>query len=221
MSAFVLSLAVAFAIVLGVVARLESQAATLRTRAQVAADAAALAAVAESSHYGRASPEEVARSYASLNGARLLDCRCTPGTTVMQVTVAIGTARAEARAVIDPEEIVPASVAFDSRGLDPRLARAVEKVTEASGGRVYLRSGYRPPSRQAELWAAALARYGDAETADDWVAPPGRSMHNRGLAVDLGGDLDLAVRLIDELGLPMYRPLPNEPWHFELVGSRS
>jgi hypothetical protein len=45
-------------------------------------------------------------------------------------------------------------------------------------------------------------------------------MHQRGLAVDLGGDVDLAVRLIRRLDLPMWRPLPNEPWHFELAGSR-
>jgi hypothetical protein len=46
-------------------------------------------------------------------------------------------------------------------------------------------------------------------------------MHTRGLAVDLGGDLELAVRIIDELDLPLYRPLAHEPWHFELIGSRS
>ena len=54
----------------------------------------------------------------------------------------------------------------------------------------------------------------------DWVAPPGHSMHERGLAVDLGGDLARAVQLIDELDLPLHRPLANEPWHFELIGSR-
>jgi D-alanyl-D-alanine carboxypeptidase len=94
-------------------------------------------------------------------------------------------------------------------------------VTEASGGRVQVTSGYRPPQRQTELWDAALVRYGHPEIADDWVARPNSSMHTRGLAVDLGGDIDLAVRIIDELDLPLYRPLPHEPWHFELVGSRS
>ncbi len=74
---------------------------------------------------------------------------------------------------------------------------------------------------QAMLWADALRRYGTAEVADDWVAPPGHSMHERGLAVDLAGDMSLAVRLIDELGLPLWRPMQHEPWHFELLGSRS
>ncbi|MEA2485709.1 MAG: D-alanyl-D-alanine carboxypeptidase, partial [Actinomycetota bacterium] len=58
------------------------------------------------------------------------------------------------------------------------------------------------------------------EAADDWVAPPGGSMHERGLAVDLGGDLQLAVRIVAQLHLPLWRPLMNEPWHFELIGSR-
>jgi hypothetical protein len=221
MSVMVLALSTAFAIVIGGAFRLEFQAATLRTRAQVAADSAALAAVAESGPYGRALPEEVARLYAGRNGAQLLECNCAPGANVMQVRVAIATMRAEARAVIDPQEIVPSSVAFDARGLNPRLARAVESLIESSGGRVYVRSGYRSPRRQADLWSAALNRYGDPEVADNWVAPPGRSMHTRGLAVDIGGDVELAVRLIEELDLPLYRPLAHEPWHFELVGSRS
>jgi hypothetical protein len=221
MSVLVLALSTAFAMVLGGLFRVEFEAATLRTRAQVAADSAALAAVAESGPYGRASPEEIARLYASRNGAQLLECKCEPGANVMQVRVAIATVRAEARAVIDPQEILPSSVAFNARGLNPRLARAVEVLIESSGGRVYVRSGYRSAQRQAELWGAALNRYGDPEIADNWVAPPGRSMHTRGLAVDIGGDLDLAVRLIEELDLPMYRPLAHEPWHFELVGSRS
>jgi hypothetical protein len=221
MSVLVLALSTAFAMVLGGLFRVEFEAATLRTRAQVAADSAALAAVAESGPYGAASPEEVARLYAGRNGAQLLECNCEPGANVMQVRVAIAATRAEARAVIDPQEIVPSSVAFDARGLNPRLARAVEVLIESSGGRVYVRSGYRSPRRQAELWGAALHRYGDPEIADNWVAPPGRSMHSRGLAVDIGGEVELAVRLIEELDLPMYRPLSHEPWHFELVGSRS
>jgi D-alanyl-D-alanine carboxypeptidase len=221
MSVLVLALLTAAAVVLGGVYRLEFQAAELRARAQVAADSAALAAVAESGPYGRASPEEVARFYAGRNGAQLLECNCEPGANVMQVAVAVDTVRAEARAVIDPEELVPASIAFDSRGLHPRLERAVEILTASAGGRVHVTSGYRPPQRQAELWDAALKRYGDPEIADDWVARPGASMHTRGLAVDLGGDVELAVRIIDELDLPLYRPLRHEPWHFELIGSRS
>jgi hypothetical protein len=46
-------------------------------------------------------------------------------------------------------------------------------------------------------------------------------MHELGLAVDLQGDVETAARLVEELGLPLWRPMAYEPWHFELVGSRS
>jgi hypothetical protein len=32
---------------------------------------------------------------------------------------------------------------------------------------------------------------------------------------------DRLLRIIDELDLPLYRPLEHEQWLFELVGSRS
>jgi D-alanyl-D-alanine carboxypeptidase/Putative Flp pilus-assembly TadE/G-like len=192
-----------------------------RVRAQVAADAVALATVAEVTPYGSARHEHTARLYASLNDAQLIECRCEPGATAVQVTVEVDGATAHAQAVIDPEAIGPAPALLSREGLHPDLAAAIDRLLTASGGAVRFVSGFRSPGHQAELWANALARYGTAERADDWVAPPGTSMHERGLAVDLGGDLDMAVRLIAELDLPLYRPLANEPWHFELVGSRS
>lgn len=186
-----------------------------RARAQAAADAAALAAVAEASLSGTGSPSSVAAQYARLNGARLVSCLCAPGDTAAQVTVAYGDATARARAVFDPDRVVPAG--DWATGLDPRLASAVASLIDAARGRVTVVSGYRTSEQQALLWDAALDRYGDPETADDWVAPPGSSAHELGRAVDLGGDLDLAVELTRRLGLPLHRPLPHEPWHFELV----
>lgn len=193
------------------------QAAALRARAQTAADAAALAAVAESTPYGTGVPENEARRYAIANHARLVECLCDEGATAVQVTVTVDGVTAEARAVFDPELVAPAEV---SDRLHPLVDDAVDRLVTASGGAVSLVSGWRSPVEQERLWEAALAEYGSAEAADDWVARPGSSMHERGLAVDLGGDLALAVRLIDRLGLPLHRPLPNEPWHFELIGSR-
>jgi LAS superfamily LD-carboxypeptidase LdcB len=119
---------------------------------------------------------------------------------------------------MDPEMLQPGSVSL--AGLDPKLAQAVSVLMEVAGGAFYVESGYRSHEEQEILWADALRRYGSAETADDWVAPPGHSMHEVGLAVDLGGDVELAARTALNLGLPLYRPLSNEPWHFELVGSR-
>jgi D-alanyl-D-alanine carboxypeptidase len=197
-----------------------AEAASLKARAQLAADAAALAAVAESAPYGRDLHELVARRYAEANGARLVECVCGDGVTAVQVTVAIDDVQARARAVINPELFLPAQATAGATALHPALEAAVNELIAASGGRVYVESGVRSTGRQAELWAQALERYGSPEAADDWVAPPGHSMHERGLAVDLGGDIALAVRLVKELGLPLWRPMSWEPWHFELVGSR-
>jgi Flp pilus assembly protein TadG len=189
-------------------------------RAQTAADAAALAAVAESAPHGRGAPQDAARRFAQLNDARLESCVCPPGSTSAQVSVVHDGVVARARAVLDVSLLAPASTAFDEGGLDPALRDAVERLVSAAGGAVRVVSGYRSFAEQARLWADALRRYGSPEAADDWVAPPGSSMHERGLAVDLGGDLDRAVALVEELALPLHRPLGNEPWHFELVGSR-
>lgn len=191
-----------------------------RTRAQLAADAAALAAIAESGPYGGGDPEEVAAEYARLNGARLMSCACPGGATAMQVEVAVGDVTARARAVIEPELLLPRVESFSATGMHPLLKASIDKLIEHSGGSVYVVSGYRSLREQQVLWADALRRYGSAEAADDWVAPPGHSMHERGLAVDLGGDLALAASLVDELDLPLHRPLPHEAHHFELLGSR-
>jgi hypothetical protein len=189
---------------------------SLASRAQLAADAAALAAVAESAPYGSSEPIAAARSFAQANGARLLDCVCDPSTGVAQVEVAVGEAVASARAVLDAEALAPASLAVDAGGLHPVLADAVRALVRESAGAVRVVSGWRSSREQQVLWNQALDRYGTAERADDWVARPGTSAHERGVAVDLGGDLTRAVSLIHELGLPLHRPLSHEPWHFEL-----
>ena len=212
---------VLLALLVSVVSVQTGRASAVRVRAQSAADAAALAAVAESGPYGGGDPEIAATEYSRLNGARLVACACSSGATAMQVEVMIGEVSARARAVIEPELLEPAADMFAATGLDPRFRAAVEQLVAASAGRVHVVSGYRSLREQQVLWTRALQQYGSAEAADDWVAPPGHSMHERGLAVDLGGDLALAAALVERLNLPLWRPLAHEPHHFELVGSRS
>lgn len=199
-------------------------AAETRARAQTAADAAALAAVFESGPYGSADPEGRAREYARRNDGILTDCDCVEGATEMEVEVVLDGFRARARAVVELEKLAPASVSVRGpttmRSLHPALRMAVDSLIEASRGRVYIASSSRTTARQTELWNEALEKYGDPEIADNWVARPGTSNHEEGLAVDLGGDLGLAVSLVVELGLPLWRPMSWEPWHFELTGSR-
>lgn len=197
-----------------------AEASALKARAQTAADAAALAAVAESGPYGGGRPKMVAERFARANGGRMVECDCAPGAIEMEVTVAVGDVVARARALLDVELLRPAAFTAAAHGLDPKLAWAVDGLLQASDGALTVTSGFRSSGKQAELYRAAVEQYGSPGIADNWVAPPGSSMHERGLAVDLGGDLGLATRLIEQLDLPLYRPLDNEPWHFELVGSR-
>ena len=188
---------------------------TERTRAQAAADAASLAAAAESSLAGGGDPSLEAARFARLNGASLERCLCEPGATAAQVEVVFGSASARARAAFDPERVLPAVI--DGDGLHPLLDGAVDRLLGAANGKVMIVSGARSTAEQASLWSQALDRHGSPEAADDWVARPGTSKHEQGLAVDLGGDLQLALDLVERLGLPLTRPLPHEPWHFELA----
>jgi secretion/DNA translocation related TadE-like protein len=83
----------------------------VRARAQVAADAAALAAAQEIALPAGRTPAEVAAEYAERNGATLVTCQCDPGTgeAVVEVEASVtflfvgadGAVRASARAVIE------------------------------------------------------------------------------------------------------------------------
>lgn len=210
--------AVVLAILVAVASAGEAARGAARTRAQTAADAAALASVAESSPGGRGLHLVQARRFAEMNGAELLRCLCYRGASAVQVQVQVAGERATARAEFEADLLMPS--AGTGGALDPILSDAIAQLVSATDGAIHVVSGFRTHEAQARLWRDAVDRYGGPTAADDWVAPPGHSMHERGLAVDLGGDLDLAATIIDRLGLPLYRPLPNEPWHFELVGSR-
>jgi len=90
-------------------------------------------------------------------------------------------------------------------------------------------SGARSVERQQELWDAAVQKYGSEAEARKWVAPPGRSMHNHGQAVDLsynGKSLKHAPPEVIEwvhanagkYGLAF--PMEWENWHIEPVNAR-
>lgn len=97
---------------------------------------------------------------------------------------------------------------------------ALNKLLAASGGKVTVKSGKRSTARQAQLWADALKKYKDPEIADNWVARPGTSNHEKGLAADLAY-ADAAAKAwvhqhAAEFGLRF--PMANEDWHIELLG---
>jgi len=85
-----------------------------------------------------------------------------------------------------------------------------------------VKSGYRSPERQAELWAGALKKYGSPAAARKWVAPPGNSQHNKGNASDLSYASEEARKWAhaNAANYGLAFPLSNENWHIELAGAR-
>jgi spore germination cell wall hydrolase CwlJ-like protein len=116
-------------------------------------------------------------------------------------------------------------------GLNKDFQGGLSGMIQASpfGKDLGIYSGYRTPEHQAELYQAALKKYGSEAEARKWVAPPGKSEHNSGNAVDLsykGQSLEKAPQEVKDwvkqnaaqFGLAV--PLDNEPWHVELAGVR-
>ena len=117
-------------------------------------------------------------------------------------------------------------------GLDPQFASSVYQMVRdahAAGIPLQITSAYRSPEVQARLYEAAIAKYGSPEAARKWVAPPGRSRHNSGTAVDFAVNGSL-IRDADSPeaqwiaeNAPKYGlgvPMAWEPWQVEPVGSR-
>lgn len=115
--------------------------------------------------------------------------------------------------------IGPGAAAGTTKGMDPTFAERLQAMVAASSGRLTIVSGYRSDELQAKLFADAVKKYGSEAAARKWVAPPGKSNHNKGIAADLGGDIQWAHDHAAEFGL--YFPMQWEPWHIEPAGSRS
>lgn len=107
-------------------------------------------------------------------------------------------------------------------GLSDAFAVRLARMMEAAPDGLTIFSGFRDTKRQAELWDAAVKKYGSPAAARKWVAPPGKSQHNHGNAVDLRFASDEARQWAHdhaaEFGLTF--PLGNEPWHIEAAEAR-
>jgi hypothetical protein len=110
--------------------------------------------------------------------------------------------------------------------MDTRFSTALADMLAAAPpeiqSKLRISSGYRSVERQTQLFEAALAKYGSPAAARRWVAAPGHSMHNHGVAADLKY-LSPAARQwahanASRFGLTF--PLSNENWHVELAGAR-
>lgn len=84
-------------------------------------------------------------------------------------------------------------------------------------------SAYRDPNLQAKLFADAVKKYGSEQAARKWVAPPGKSNHNHGRAVDLqfGNDAAKAWAHANATNFGLAFPMAHEPWHVELANARA
>ena len=165
-----------------------TEAVILRQGAQTAADAAALGAARG------LDPNHIA----ARNGATVV--KVTPLAGAMEVEVVRRGARARARAGIVAREGTGAA------GLDPRIAAAMARAEALAGRPIPVSSGLRSRAQQEALWAARAANPYP-------VAPPGSSMHERGLAVDVS-EADAA--LVESLHVGLCRPYANDPVHLEL-----
>lgn len=96
--------------------------------------------------------------------------------------------------------------------------RLAAMLQDAPSG-VNIMSGYRSPERQTELWNAALKKYGSPQAARKWVAPPGHSNHNHGIAADLTFSSPAAKQWVHKnaakYGL-RFR-MAHEGWHIEPI----
>ena len=106
--------------------------------------------------------------------------------------------------------------------LDPEFAGQLQRFVAARPG-ISIYSGARSNERQAQLWQAKLRETGgDVAAARKWVAPPGRSKHNVGVAGDLRFADDATRQWAHEnaaqYGLTF--PMKHEPWHIEPIGAR-
>lgn len=113
--------------------------------------------------------------------------------------------------------------------LNPEFACRLYKFFKAAdqagfGGKVVnIHSAWRSNETQARLFNAAVAKYGSTDAARKYVAPPGNSMHNKGLAVDLGfqGQAADAWAHKNLATYALYQRMGHEPWHIEPSGGIS
>lgn len=94
------------------------------------------------------------------------------------------------------------------------------EITSKNGIKVGVTYGHRSVQDQTRLWNNAIVKYGSPVRARKWVAPPGKSRHNKGYALDITMYKDgkkISQREFDKLigQAGFYRPMSWEGWHIE------
>lgn len=108
----------------------------------------------------------------------------------------------------------------DPQALAPPMRGATIAWLAAGRGAFRITSGVRTRQEQIDLRISNGCPdifSSPASSCRIATAIPGTSKHERGEAVDVGGDRSLAARLAPQFGLGL--TVPGEPWHFEVVNS--
>jgi len=103
--------------------------------------------------------------------------------------------------------------------LDPALLGALRQAATAAGVdgvEFFVDSGWRSPEYQQQLRREAVSKYGSEDEAARWVAPPDRSAHVSGDAVDIGPSDATAWLSAHGAEYGLCQIYNNEPWHYEL-----
>jgi D-alanyl-D-alanine carboxypeptidase len=134
--------------------------------------------------------------------------------------------RSEHRGALgEPDSAVPdGTTVFDDdvagvARLDPALLGALRQAATdaaAEGVELQVDSGWRSAAYQRHLFEEAISKYGSAEEAARWVAPPNRSAHVSGDAVDIGPSEAAAWLSGHGAAYGLCQIYGNEPWHYEL-----
>lgn len=102
---------------------------------------------------------------------------------------------------------------------DVAFGERLHRMLQDAPGKISIYSGFRSPEHQKRLWDRALKKYGSANAARMWVAPPGKSRHNKGTAADLRyASPDMrkwAHKNAGKYGL--HFRMGHEPWHIEPI----
>jgi hypothetical protein len=105
--------------------------------------------------------------------------------------------------------------------VNPTFAGMLVALAEKHGAAIYISSGYRSVEEQRVIWEERKREHpGEPdEVTRNWVALPGKSMHQSGMAADVSGYAELLSN--DELiKFGLWKPLINEPWHIEPIGTQ-
>jgi hypothetical protein len=103
-------------------------------------------------------------------------------------------------------------------GLRPDVLDAWRRLRAKAGEqgvRLCLQDGKRSVRQQEREFTEAVRRFGTRELAEKYVLPPERSMHVKGIAVDVQPLASAGWVEHNGPALGWCRRYQNEPWHFE------